>query len=279
MYIWTPEESGTVLIDGNNLTMTSALATGLTALELHTPLGSNAGRITIKNNTLCFPLATYNLAIDIATGNQPQVDIIGNHFIAPAGWYHAPSGFALENAIWFYEPDTQIGRCNIGENYINGKRFSLNLVDNDTSIVSTLYTYGRPLIKCTPAAPRDITEIDGNLGSIVTIVAGNGDVTIKNGTYLQTHTGADVNLVTGEKYQLVIYDYADNPPGVATHYYAKALIPIARYAAAAPVAGIYNLGDIVYNSSPAPGGSVGWICTTAGGPGVMVWKEFGLISL
>lgn len=35
-------------------------------------------------------------------------------------------------------------------------------------------------------------------------------------------------------------------------------------------------GDIVYNTAPVSGGYLGWVCTTAGNPGV--WKPFGLIA-
>lgn len=45
---------------------------------------------------------------------------------------------------------------------------------------------------------------------------------------------------------------------------------------AAPTSGTYEVGDIVYNSAPAAGGFVGWVCTTAGTPGT--WKTFGAIS-
>lgn len=37
-------------------------------------------------------------------------------------------------------------------------------------------------------------------------------------------------------------------------------------------------GDIVYNSAPTSGGNFGWICTTAGGSGVAVWKTYGAIA-
>jgi hypothetical protein len=47
--------------------------------------------------------------------------------------------------------------------------------------------------------------------------------------------------------------------------------------AAAPASGAWSLGDIVYNSVPAAGGNVGWVCTTAGTPGV--WKTFGAIAV
>jgi hypothetical protein len=40
-----------------------------------------------------------------------------------------------------------------------------------------------------------------------------------------------------------------------------------------------SVGDIYINTTPTAGGTVGWICTTAGDPGVAVWKEWGNISL
>ena len=54
-------------------------------------------------------------------------------------------------------------------------------------------------------------------------------------------------------------------------------LPILRgFAAAAPVAGAYVVGDIVYNNAPAAGGTIGWVCTTAGNPGT--WKAWGTIA-
>lgn len=38
----------------------------------------------------------------------------------------------------------------------------------------------------------------------------------------------------------------------------------------------HEVGDKVYNSAPAAGGNVGWVCTTAGAPGT--WKQFGAIE-
>lgn len=45
---------------------------------------------------------------------------------------------------------------------------------------------------------------------------------------------------------------------------------------AAPVAGTWAVGDVVYNSAPAAAGTIGWVCTTAGTPGT--WKTFGAIA-
>jgi hypothetical protein len=45
---------------------------------------------------------------------------------------------------------------------------------------------------------------------------------------------------------------------------------------AAPSTGTWVRGDIVYNSTPASAGYVGWVCTASGTPGT--WRTFGLIS-
>jgi len=51
---------------------------------------------------------------------------------------------------------------------------------------------------------------------------------------------------------------------------------VITYGSAAPVAGTWAVGDIVYNSVPAPGSVIGWVCTGAGTPGT--WKSFGPIN-
>lgn len=45
---------------------------------------------------------------------------------------------------------------------------------------------------------------------------------------------------------------------------------------AAPTAGAWLKGDIVWNTNPASAGYIGWVCTVAGSPGT--WKTFGQIS-
>lgn len=45
------------------------------------------------------------------------------------------------------------------------------------------------------------------------------------------------------------------------------------YGTAAPTAGAWLVGDVMWSTAPAAGGMVGWVCTTAGTPGT--WKAFG----
>lgn len=49
-----------------------------------------------------------------------------------------------------------------------------------------------------------------------------------------------------------------------------------RYGVAIPAFGQWKVGDIVWNSSPVSGGTIGWVCTVAGSPGT--WKTFGAIA-
>ncbi|MBB1581202.1 hypothetical protein [Serratia sp. OS31] len=44
----------------------------------------------------------------------------------------------------------------------------------------------------------------------------------------------------------------------------------------APASGTYRIGDIRYNTAPTAGAFIGWICISAGSPGV--WKGFGAIA-
>lgn len=62
-------------------------------------------------------------------------------------------------------------------------------------------------------------------------------------------------------------------------YYANGRgneLPNQDVGSAAPVSGAWPAGWIRYNSAPAPSGTIGWVCTTAGTPGT--WKTFGAIS-
>ena len=46
--------------------------------------------------------------------------------------------------------------------------------------------------------------------------------------------------------------------------------------AAAPISGTWQRGAIIFNSAPAPGSPVGWVCTASGEPGT--WSRFGAIG-
>ena len=49
-----------------------------------------------------------------------------------------------------------------------------------------------------------------------------------------------------------------------------------RYASAAPSSRYHAVGEMVWNSAPMAGGTMGWVCVTAGSPGI--WKAWGSIA-
>lgn len=72
---------------------------------------------------------------------------------------------------------------------------------------------------------------------------------------------------------------SEDLPGVASIYASGAVnVSTLRYNAynAAPATGTWAVGDVVYNSAPAAGGTEGFMCTTAGTPGT--WKTFGVVT-
>lgn len=91
-------------------------------------------------------------------------------------------------------------------------------------------------------------------------VGTNTDVIIQNGY----NTGVSTNVNTTGS----ITNYTEND-----NSWNRKI----SFSNAAPVSGTYNRGDIVWNTLPTAGGTVGFICVTAGSPGT--WKTFGSITV
>ena len=53
--------------------------------------------------------------------------------------------------------------------------------------------------------------------------------------------------------------------------------PTVTWRSSVPLAGTWKVGDVTYNTAPIAGGTVGWVCVTAGTPGT--WKSFGTIAV
>lgn len=47
------------------------------------------------------------------------------------------------------------------------------------------------------------------------------------------------------------------------------------FGSAAPTAGTWTAGDVVYNTAPTVSGTIGWVCTTGGTPGT--WTKYGAV--
>jgi hypothetical protein len=114
----------------------------------------------------------------------------------------------------------------------------------------------------------------------------NGKLGGRNTQTFQSGTGTKFDLRKGMSCALMIVVPAGKeifisricvaPGQVATFTSSPDLKQIA-YDNTQPSAGAWNLGDMLYNTNPTPGGYVGWICTVSGTPGT--WKGFGLIEI
>lgn len=82
-----------------------------------------------------------------------------------------------------------------------------------------------------------------------------------------------VDYVTG----VITLGGGSSSSGAGTVSQTQALFnTIELFQAAAPTTGTYRVGDIFYNSTPTAGGTIGFVCVTAGTPGT--WKTFGAIT-
>lgn len=96
--------------------------------------------------------------------------------------------------------------------------------------------------------------------------AGSGDV---SGTKLRRNilnAGTTAALFVAAGVQ-VEQGYNSITTGAIASPVAAVMNPSEMYGTAAPASGTYALGDRLWNKSPSPGGTLCWVCTTAGTPG------------
>ena len=113
--------------------------------------------------------------------------------------------------------------------------------DNDTSVATTAFVQGEIAAKAPLASP----VFTGN-PTAPTPTAGDNDTSIATTAFVTTAVagGGGGGFV---------------------------------YATAAPTTGAHTVHELVWNTTPEPGGNIGWVCTTAGTPGT--WKPWGVIGV
>jgi len=84
--------------------------------------------------------------------------------------------------------------------------------------------------------------------------------------------------VGGTAYNLDVSNNAHNNSALEVSNAGGYINPLRKidYGSAAPTAGPWVQGDIVFNTTAAASGTVGWVCVTSGSPGT--WKTFGTIA-
>lgn len=85
-----------------------------------------------------------------------------------------------------------------------------------------------------------------------------------------------VKTFIGNTSETGVQNQSGSNPMVFLTYARAAGVARQAFGSAAPTAGTWNNGDIVWKTDPFAGGIIGWVCVTAGTPGT--WKTFGVIS-
>ena len=68
--------------------------------------------------------------------------------------------------------------------------------------------------------------------------------------------------------------FADNIPEVVTDSRKRG--KQVKYLPSKPTTGAYDVGDIVYKTTPVGSQPIGWVCVEGGSPGI--WKGFGVLE-
>ena len=119
-------------------------------------------------------------------------------------------------------------------------------------------------------ASTEYTTFDDGIEQQILFVRGAMGATLVNGASLRLSGSSDFALVDSNSTMLFLF--FDSAWWEVSRNFGTSQ----NRATAIPVSGQYNLGAVLWNSSPIAGGQTGWICTVAGSPGT--WKTFGEIQ-
>lgn len=134
-------------------------------------------------------------------------------------------------------------------------------------------TNARIITKVGTANPNPLFDL--NYGSSRAISSVNGRFEFLTDQLSANWRENSVRMNLGAASRVLAFDWVNSASGGLTERlrFEKRYRP----GTAAPTAGgPYDVGDQVYNTAPAAGGFVGWVCIAAGSPGT--WKGYGLIE-
>ncbi len=202
-------------------------------------------------------------------GNQPYQSTIaanqsGNR-IEGCSIESPYNGITLNNATGF-----ALGRWVVRGNYIHGalanvgmRLYGLADVEASDNVIIEPTGASNAILLDTCARPRLV-------GNTVRKPSGNG-IRVNANVTGAVIVGNYVSEVPGGGSQGLINSATDYPTIKGNYFERSQVADITgrreSYGAVAPTTGTWVLGDIVWNTAPAAGGTVGWICTASGTPG------------
>ncbi len=119
-------------------------------------------------------------------------------------------------------------------------------------------------------ATHGVTLGNGSTNNIVVGIKGTGFSGIRY-VVNDLNSNTTTNIVREITSDGITF-YTGPPMGFCRSPYGQRLV----FSDAAPIAGVWIKGDIIFSTLPAGEGYVGWVCVLGGTPGT--WKGFGLIQ-
>lgn len=273
---------GNIMTDFNN-PGTPSMAGGIALVSA--TLSPTNGRYVIAENIITGSLYR-GIEVSDSGGNPESLIIAKNIITSPADigiYVLGCTGFAIDGNVIkgagqqgiAFSSCTGIGRIDnntinttagVGIGYI-GNQTTLDIqVHNNFILAATasgVTIENVRYLSLQNNTVKDVVNSGSQRGFRVGGSVGINDGQVKNNTALGTYATAAYSIITNG-FLNSCYEF-----GNSWNYQA-------RYLPAAPTTGTWARGDIVWHSSPAASGNIGWVCTAAGTPGT--WKAFGTIA-
>lgn len=218
---------------------------------------ANAKRVNVSGNSINGVTLYGIYGYQTGTGRIEDISITNNHIVSTSYGIFTSTASLIGGAK-VAGNTIKSGSYGIYIQALSASENELTLVDNIIALANQYAIYLKN-IKYISILGNISRTVSANSRMLVVDTC-NGHVTIAN-NIAEAGTTTGLYLLTGT--------------GTSTQT-NNSWNPTISYGTAAPTTGTYTVGDIVYNTAPAPSGYTGWICTTAGTPGT--WKGFGLIE-
>jgi hypothetical protein len=229
-----------VYIDYTNQQVSDIVITENTFHQFYGIEINDAVRVTVSNNSSRIQLSSFAVEIN---GASDSIIVDGNNFNGYTGSANSTYGVSISNTA------NNINIC--GNNLVNFEKCVYSAIASGVILISDNFL----------SANTYAVEITGNSADRRIVVQNNtANAPFKS----TTNTGYWIEKLN----RIINATPIVNTDGYMDQFYIEG--------SAAPTTGIWKVGDIVWNTAPTAGGTIGFVCTTAGTPGT--WKTWGAIA-
>ena len=232
-------------------------------------------------------LVGVNLSLNVAgTPNFSSLKFVNNNIIncertvrLPAAYFGSVliEGNYFNNSmvgIFRTSPTAEADSYIFDKNYIKNQKNTVSVTPGRTKYISVC---GNCFYK--PAATSTGNRILFNINGMSDYIP---IARVENNTFIEANGVSRFNAVN--KFKEIRFN-GNTVDGVEASFYTTpdtendvryAKQPVLIFATSAPSEGSHYRGEIVWNSTPTQGGTIGWSCVVGGTPGT--WKAFGAIE-